>query len=88
MKDDELKKYLLAQLTQDQLSDLVKGIVVDAMDEPVSLELNGKLSAMQKFYAKRKIPGSTSKCTRCGQSLVNNEAHAIELLGGENIELE
>lgn len=82
--NDDLKKYLLAQLTKDELKELIGDVVEDTLNTPIVTDLSGKLNPMQKYYASRKIPGSIKRCQNCGQSLVNDEEHAIELMGGEN----
>lgn len=73
MKDDQIREYLLSGLTKEELLSL--------LTEPSEPFTEGKLSATQKFYLSRKIPGSTKRCSGCGQSLVNSEEHAAELLG-------
>lgn len=83
MSDPDLKKYLLAQLTKEELKELISETVLesDIQSEPF---MDGKFDAMRKFYLSRKIPGSNKVCSSCGQDLVNSNEHANQLLGGEN----
>lgn len=79
LTDEELKKYLLKTLSKEALEEiLAESLDVDDVDFT-----QANISPTQKYYLSRKIPGSKTKCGTCGQSKVNDDQHATELIGGE-----
>lgn len=79
--DDAIKEALLRSLTKEDVLELFNE--AEQVQDKTSF-LDDPMSDSAKFYLSRKIPGSTKKCGSCGQSMVNDEDHATELLGGEN----
>lgn len=79
--DDEIKKALLRNLSKEDILELFD-LQEEKSMEKIDMSID-PVSDTQKYYLLRKVPGSTKRCSSCGQFVVNDSEHANQLLGGE-----
>lgn len=75
----DLKKYLLSQISEDELVELIRKLSEDN-DQVIPTVTEAKLTDAQKFYLSQSIPNSSKRCHSCGRSLFVDK----ELDGGES----
>ncbi len=85
--DKETARKLLEVLSDEDVAFLISEKAESEAFVPIkanSAGLKVSLTDSERFYLSKKISGSTQRCYKCGQSLVNNPDHAASLLLEDN----
>ena len=81
---DPTRERILDSLSEEEIFRYLRKkskSVQETQNTDPAITGQNRVNASQKYYLGRKIPGSTKRCNSCGQTLVNDEDHALALNG-------